>query len=66
MVRFAARAALLLVGFGLMIGCGEDEPEPAPVVVTEPEPEPSRTDRIKDAATDRAVDELLHRHAPQD
>ena len=45
----------------------EPPPPPPPVVVVapEPEPEPSRTDRIRDAATDRAVDELLHREAPR-
>ena len=40
------------------------EPEPLPIPpVAE---EPSRQDRILDAATERGIDEILNREAPED
>ena len=60
---------VLAAGFGIILfGCGpeEEEPEPEPTPVVEPEPEPeSNRERLEDAATDRAIDELRNRFAPQ-
>ena len=56
-----ALAVVAAVGAGCD-GC-RDEPAPMPEPVAE---EPSRRDQILDAATERGIDEILNREAPED
>ena len=70
--RGAGRDLLIALSLVALVGAGcdgcraEPEPEPMPPVAPapQPEPEPSRIDRLLDAGTDRATDELRNRDAP--
>ena len=56
-----ALAVVAIIAGASCDGC-RDEPEPMPEPVAE---EPSRRDRILDAATERGIDEILNREAPE-
>ena len=73
--RGAGRDMLIALSLVALVGAGcdgcraEPEPEPMPPVVAmpapQPGPEPSRIDRLLDAGTDRATDEIRNREAPE-
>ena len=67
-MRFYGRDLLLALSMVAIIagascdGC-RDEPEPA--MIPPVAEEPSRRDQILDAATERGIDEILNREAPE-